>query len=34
MRIPVDKIQEIEFLETPTKQSSQGQLHPFDIIYL
>lgn len=33
MKIPVDKIQGIEFLESPTKQSSQGQLHPFDIIY-
>lgn len=33
MRIPVDEIQGFEFFETPTKQSSQGQLHPFDIIY-
>ena len=33
MRIPVDKIQGIDFFETPTKQSSQGQLHSFDIIY-
>lgn len=33
MKIPVEEIQHIDFVETPTKQSSHGQLHNFDIIY-
>lgn len=33
MNIPVDEIQLVNFVETPTKQSSHGQLHKFDIIY-
>jgi hypothetical protein len=33
MKMPVDKIQRMVFVEYPTKQSSQGQLHKFDIIY-
>ena len=33
MKIPVNEIQRVDFVETPTKQSSQGQLHKFDILY-
>ena len=31
--MPVDEIQRMVFVEYPTKQSSQGHLHKFDIIY-
>ena len=33
MNIPVDEIQSIEFSETPTKQSSQGRINDYDIVY-
>ena len=33
MKMTVDEIQRIVFVEYPTKQSSQGPLHKFDLIY-
>ncbi len=33
MKIPVDEIQRMVFVEYPTKQSSHQQLHHFDIVY-
>jgi hypothetical protein len=33
MKMPVDEIQRMVFVEYPTKQSSHQQLHQFDIIY-